>query len=73
MTAAAAWASRMKRLRAVPLAASCGSQHLDGDDAVQLLVERLEHDAHAAPAEFLQDVIFPKPAEVSGPLGRIEE
>ena len=73
LTAAAAWASRTKRLRAVPLAASCGGQHLDGHDAVQRRVERLEHDAHAAPADHLQHLVVTQPAELARLVRRAEE
>ena len=73
VTAAAARASRMKRLRAVPLAASCGRQHLDGDDAVQLLVERLEHDADAALADHLLNLVMSQPAELPRLRRRREE
>jgi hypothetical protein len=33
-----------------------GSKHLDGNDAVQFVVESLEHHAHAAPADNFQDL-----------------
>ena len=47
-------------------------QHLDGDDAVQLLVERLEHDAEAALADDLEHLVMAEPAEVAGLGGRLQ-
>ena len=38
-------------------------QHLDGDDAVQLGVAGLEHDAHAAPADDLEHLVMVQPAQ----------
>jgi hypothetical protein len=38
-------------------------QHLDGDDTLQPLVERLEDDAHAALADDSQHLVMAKPAE----------
>ena len=73
VTAAAARASRANRLRAEPLVASRRSQHLDGHDAVQLLVERPQHDAHAALADDLQDLVMPQPAERIRPPRRGQE
>ena len=66
LTAAAAWASRMKRLRAVALVASWRGHHLDGHDAVQLLIEGPQHDAHAAAADDFQHLVMAQPAERAG-------
>ena len=49
--AAAAFASRANRRRAVALVASSGGEHLDRHVAVQRRVERLEDHAHPAPAD----------------------
>ena len=48
-------------------------QHLDGDEAVQLVVEGPQHDAHAALADDLQHLVMPQPAERIGPVGRDQE
>ena len=46
---------------------------LDGDDAVQHLVERLEDDAEAAAAEHLQHLVMPQPAQRAGLGGRLQK
>jgi hypothetical protein len=48
-------------------------QHLDRDDAVQRLVERLEHHRHAAPADHFEDFVVVEFAELPRLLGRVEE
>ena len=42
-------------------------QHLDRDDAMQPGIERLEHDAHAAAADFLQHLVVIDAAERARP------
>ena len=49
------------------------SQHLDRDDAVQLLVEGLEDDAHAAAADHGEHLVMVEPAERAGLLRRGQE
>ena len=56
-TAAAAWASRANRFLASELWARCGDKHLDRHAPLQLAIEPLEHDPHAAAADDLQHVV----------------
>ena len=48
-------------------------QHLDRDRAVQGRVERPQHDAHAAPAQDLEHLIGPQPAERARPVRRLQK
>ena len=49
------------------------SQRLDGHDPVQLFVQGPQHDAHAALADHLQDLVVPEPAERIRPPRRSQE
>ncbi len=73
LTAAAAWASRAKRLRAVALVASCGGHDLDGHDAVQLVVERPQHHPHAALADDFENLVMTQAAERTRRIRRRQE
>ena len=53
--------------------ASQRGQHLDGDDAVQLVVEGPQHDAHAAAADDFQDLVMAQPAQRVAARGRLEK
>ncbi len=48
-------------------------QHLDGHDALQGGVDRLEHHAHAPAADDGQHLVGPQPAHVLRLLGGVEE
>ncbi len=63
LTAAAAWASREEALAGGGAGRQLRGQHLDGHDAVQLLVEGPQHDAHAAAADHFQHLVMAQPAE----------
>src|SRR5262249_3472293 len=43
-----------------------GANHLEGDDAIELNVARLEDDAHAAAADFLEQLVFGDARERNG-------
>ena len=73
MTAAAAWASRRNRRRADPLLGQVGPEDFDGHDAVKARVVGLEHDAHAAPADDLEDLVLGQLAQVFWVLRRAQE
>jgi hypothetical protein len=48
-------------------------QHLDRDNAVQLLIESLEDDTHSAAAEHGEHLVMVEAAEGAGLLGRGQE
>jgi hypothetical protein len=50
-----------------------GGEDLDGHDAIELRVVGLEHDAHAAPADHLGDLVLTNAPQATGLLGRPEE
>ena len=50
-----------------------GRHDLDRDHAVQLPVEGTQHDAHAATADDLEDLIMPQPTQGAGRVGRGQE
>jgi hypothetical protein len=43
-----------------------GREHLDGDDAMELFIERPEHHPHPSGAEYLQHLVVPQPAARAG-------
>ena len=73
LTAAAAWASRVNRWRAVALVASCGAITLIATTRCSFSSNALQHDAHAAAADDLLHLVVAQPAERPGLVGRGEE
>ena len=66
------------RLAQEPLAGRRGrgqerGHELDGDEPMQLLVERLHHDPEAAVPEHLQHLVMRQPAQRAGLVRRLQE
>ena len=60
-------------LRAVALVASCAAITLMATTRCSLLVERPQHDAHAAAADNLEDLVMAQPAQYIRLVGRGQE
>ena len=66
-------ASRTKRCRAVPLAASCGASTLMATTRCSLSSKARSTMPHAAPADDLQHLVMAQPAQRAGAVGRRQE